>query len=659
MPWFRQPRKSAAPVRLDAQTVRAVIGDLLGRRHFFVGQGIALEWQGPVGEEVPWEIFRGRLLDPAHTRLRQAFEAWHIFRIEDGQRSAEPLLSLKLDLPGRQVHVVRALLCHAWEGYDAGGNVYLSRETRRWVRELVGTVYLDQLPGMEELRDELNCRLFQAVVGTSRLPLTSVEAPLPDFSLGRLGYSYQPAPTDAGPLRSWDGLIGRSLHAGLAWTEKAKLLETVLRSVDRSAVGEAADAFAWRWSELGHAPPELLALLRTLFNDVALSPYTGFVVTTLAFVEAVVRGGHLMCDDQVDFIGSLMRQLARHLTAYDLHTFHHRGANYPDALLLDAALKEYLRLAEGEPALFLAPAGNGGRERLRRRALRQGWLLRRFYEGLPVPAVPVSPGENARILPAPHVRVPEEEIAVPAKRSKRLFDGDPLEPYFGTHGHDILTEALRDLEHPTEIRELGTALFIDRPLGVFKARGEPDQTLLLSYVAFSRSLARARLEYLAHDLGLVPRPELDKYRQALDALEVSGVALEAIGGNSRPDGVSLADARTAAADFVMERTTNRSVAEFLDQFDFGPVAAELGVEDLLAGGLRLIVRGTGHVPERGTLVLYDQRLEPCLELEVDGTAGYESRAGQEFPAAGLRIVRRWPQSRADATPRGQVVRPRR
>jgi hypothetical protein len=658
MPWVRQPPATAgiALVPPDADTVRAVIGDLVARPHFYVGPNVALEWEGPVREEVPWEIFRGRLLDSAYTRLRHAFEAWHVFRVEDGRRSDEPLLSVKLDLPARRIHVVRAVCCHAWEGYDAGGDVYLSRETRRWVRELVGTLYLDQLAGADELRDELNCRLFQAVVGTSRLPLTSVEAPLPDFSLGRLGYAYQPATTSGAPMRSWEELIGRGLQAGLAWTEKAKLLETLLRSVDPWEVPGPTAAFACRWAELGHTREELAALLRTVFNDVALSPYTAFVDTALAFAEEAVGGGHLRRDDQVDFLGGLMRQVVRHLTAYDLHTFHHGGANYPDALLLDAALKEYLRLAERAPALFRADGE--GRERLRRRALRQGWLLRRVYEGLPVPAAPVSPGENARVLPPPHVRVPEEEITEPARRRKRLFDGDSLEPHLGPQGGRILREALRDLLHPAEVQDLGTALFIDRPLGALKAPGEPDQTLLFSYVAFSRSVARTRLEYLARDLGLIPDGELATCRGGLDGLAVSGLALDAVGTGSRPDVVSLADARKASPDFLIERTTVGSVAEFLGQFDFEAVARHFGSEDLLNGGLRLAVRGPGGTRQRGTLMVYDQQLRPRLELEIDGTGGYESRAGVEFPAAGLRLVRQWLREAATVTP-AVVIRPRR
>src|SRR5207249_2747834 len=118
------------------------------------------------------------------------------------------------------------------------------------------------------------------------------------------------------------------------------------------------------------------------------------------------------------------------LTAYDLINFHHRGANYPDALLLDTVLRAYLAQIEERPELFLPCKEDDSqrqkRKRIRRRALRQAWLLRRTIQGLPVPDAPTSPGENSRILPPPYERVPEEQILDPAKRTKRLFEGQPL-----------------------------------------------------------------------------------------------------------------------------------------------------------------------------------------------------------------------------------------
>ena len=47
-----------------------------------------------------------------------------------------------------------------------------------------------------------------------------------------------------------------------------------------------------------------------------------------------------------------------------------------------------------------------------------------------------------------------------------------------------------------ELRELGTALYLDRPLGVYKEPAEVDRTPLLSYEAFSLTIAEARLRNL-------------------------------------------------------------------------------------------------------------------------------------------------------------------
>src|SRR5262249_18089237 len=171
------------------------------------------------------------------------------------------------------------------------------------------------------------------------------------------------------------------------------------------------------------------------------------------------------------------RQTGRHLTAYALVTFHHRGANYPDALLLDAVLKAYLaRVNRRPPAFATDPSDNAvtaAGKRLRRRALRQGRLLRRRYEGHAVPDAPTSPGEHARVLPPEYPRVPEEQLLQPAKRKNLLFAGDPLPRHLGPHGESVLRESVADLRHADELRELGLALYLDRPLGDAKAPAEP------------------------------------------------------------------------------------------------------------------------------------------------------------------------------------------
>src|SRR3989440_8473677 len=146
-----------------------------------------------------------------------------------------------------------------------------------------------------------------------------------------------------------------------------KLVEFALRHVARPDLSMLFQLISW-----DVASPQLF---RSLFNAVSLSPYTSLVDNAIALIELTGR------QDVFDVLGDLLIKLGRHLTAYDLVTFHHRGANYPDALLLDAVLKEYLAWAERRPELFADSAGERWRKRLRRRALRQGWLLRRRYQG--------------------------------------------------------------------------------------------------------------------------------------------------------------------------------------------------------------------------------------------------------------------------------------
>jgi hypothetical protein len=627
MPSFRTVRSSANSA-LERDRVRALLEDAIAPAHFCSANGAELDCEHVAAQDVPWEILHGQLLDRAFTQQKQTFEAWNIYRIDGGQRSGEPLLSLKLDVEGR-IHVTRAILCHAWEGYDAGNNVFLSRETTKWVRELVGTIDPREFKSEDELRDEVICRLFLAVVGVSRLPLTSVEAPLPDFTLGQLAYCYRPDAGAGDPcLRTPQELIDRSLTRELSTAEQSRLVEAVLRSTRPADVPTVAGLLAARWQQLGDGAEDFLALCRRMFDEVALSPYTGFVDRTLNLLQCLTELRFLRPDQEIDFLGYLLRHLARHLTAYDLITFHHQGANYPDALLLDAVLKKLLERIEQSPALFLDEAtgpADLARKRLRRRALRQAWLLRRFYEGLAVPDAPTSTGENQRILPPPHLRVPEEQILHPDKRTRRLFIDDPLQ--LGPHASAVLEASLRELGQPSELRELGLATFLDRPLGVLKAPTEPDQTLLFSSVAFSRRVAGKRLELLAK-LGV----EVEAAKAALARLQVPGVELPLLRGRQRPGKVSLDDARKAAPDFVFLHTSRKSVAELRAQFD-------LGSFDFLDRRV-LIMRGD----EETTIAIHDAALRKRLEVRVNATAGYGSRAGVEFPRAGLTVMRAWDET---------------
>ncbi len=582
---------------ISPDDIRRAITAALRPERFFLAN-LDLEWRPSTIEDIAWELFRGQLLDTAQSRERRRFEAWSLF-LPDAD---EPLLSVKLDDVRQEIHVVRAIYSYAWEGYHAGDNVYLSREVRKWLREIVATLPLELFSDDRTLEEALGQAIAHAVYGLSRLPLTSVEAPLPAFSLGQLGYFPHVAEDRAAPMRSPAAVVDGALIAGHPWPSRARLLETILRAALPCDIGDLADRFAARWQALGETGARLAALVRTLFDDVALSPYTDFVAKTLAFLRAWEERGCWTTDTHADVLAGLLRQIARHLTAYDLVTFHHRGANYPDALLLDEVLRAYLEIAERRPDLFRDSTDS----RLRRRALRQSVLMRCLIEGLPVPDLPTSTGENRRVLPPEFPRVPEEQITDPSKRRRKLFDGDPLLPRLSAIARELLNESLHDLARPTEARELGMALFLDRPLA-------DDPTLLLTYEAFSRSVAEQRLRYLCHDLKLL---DAETMAAACLALESPGVPLVA-SHPRRPGAVSLADAFRVADDFLMLRTTRRSLAEFLARPETAVLLARPEFAFLKEGRPALIVGGM----DAKTLRFHDEDYRLRGEWKGDGDHG--------------------------------------
>lgn len=589
---------------LHPASVRELAARILSPKHFWTALGLELHLEHDPEHCQRWEILHGRLLDAAHTRNEATFEEWNLWLAEDTIRGDEPVLSLKFDAAAGQLHIVRSMPCYLWEGYDAGGGVIESRETISWVRELTGTIELGELRDAAELLDELACQVFHAVIGASRLPLSSVEAPLPIFTLGKLA-----------PL--FPSTTAMSLVETLSETdnslERVKRLETLLHATphaDLNALAQSLSSF------------DVLALLRQLFNEVSLSPWTKLTDKVLELVRALLRQGLTTSNSLADFLAGQILQTTRHLTAYDLITFHHRGANYPDALLLDAFLKELLALLESTPALGRGPEG-----KLRRRALRQGWLLRRIYENLPVPDAPTSPGENQRVYPPSHIRVPEEQIQNTLKRRRQLYANDPLTLHLGTTAKDILQQSLKELSEERELLELGLALFVDRPLGLDKHPGEPDQTLLLSHRAYSHSLAQRRLQSMKN---LFP-VSFDEGGcvEALQSLSVAGVPVSAVGGTPRPGSVSVQDARRVAEDFVFLKTSPAIFAELFSCYDFSSVQKDS--QWPCAPQLLL-----PHPERKGVLILYGIDLVPLLELTADASQGTIRRAGRELLRGGLK-----------------------
>src|SRR5262249_38321273 len=119
-------------------------------------------------------------------------------------------------------------------------NVIESRETTKWVRELVGTT-----TGAAASSDAVTGAIFQAVIGTSRLPLTSLESPLPAFSLGRLAYIVQPresVPKNE-PLRTWRQFVDVLPSEWRLLTSTPKHLEALIRMVPATDLPRAADCW--------------------------------------------------------------------------------------------------------------------------------------------------------------------------------------------------------------------------------------------------------------------------------------------------------------------------------------------------------------------------------------------------------------------------------
>jgi hypothetical protein len=360
-----------------------------------------------------------------------------------------------------------------------------------WLEEFIGSAASDQT-------DALRRAIGFALTGTSRLAIASHETPHPAFALGMIAY----------------------LPPGC---DEVVELEARLRSGSPVTI------------DAGRLP----TLIRELFNRLALSPWTPLLDRLIALVLTLDRRTAL------NSLGYMLRHLSRHLNAFDLVRFHNLGANYPDALMLDALLRAFVPLLEDDAT------------RMDRRALRQGWLARRRCEGLAVPDHPTSPGDNARELPA-YAFLPSTQITDPATRTKRLFVDAPADAILTPVARRLLARSANDLNDPEELRELGTATFLDRPLGIAKREGEPDRTPLLSYEAVSVRMIKSRLDEL-RDAGMIDA--------TFDPKPARGFAVARLPGHARQGVVSLEDAKKVALDFVFTRTTRSSLDALLRQYD--------------------------------------------------------------------------------------------
>jgi hypothetical protein len=552
---------------MSVREVDVIAGELIHRNRFIVKPPLNLHWLGPVDESVFWEMYQGRALDYTMTRQRKSFRVWNVFV----DWADEPLISIKFDTDSQFIHVTRAVLCHAHAISSGAGKVIEVAKSTRWIRELVGTM----LPS-PQLREELSDLLFRAVVGTGRLPLTSLEAPLPAFSFGQLGYF----PVGDDPEVA------------------AKRLEFSLRS----GLPEAGD-------------DATINRLKQVFLGVSLSPYTGFVSNVITYLRCLESDAVISPAQRIDFLCYLLRLQWRHLNAYDLITFHHRGTNYPDALLVDEVLREVLAIAGDKPQLFNAP--------LNQRGLRLGWILRLMYRDHMVPEQPTSPGENLRVLPDPFVHMPDEQIVNPLRRPRRLFDQPIL---MSPMAEQVLNECLKGLSRPDELRELGTALILDRPLGMGKSPYESDRTPLFSHLALSRMLAEKTIARLSN---VVPKQFEMLSKADLSAIDFGGVPIPQLARPARPGVVAITDILRTASDFHVVSTTRSSLTQFRRCFDWSGLPAEWND---LAKWHVLLPAGD---PQRHLLRIFNRQGVTWLELQIQTGKGFVMTDGFEAPSSGL------------------------
>ncbi len=636
MPFFRTALAYGLPAGpINHDSIYALVSAAIHQQHFLVGDGLTLEWTFDPNEQAYWELFRGRVLDQSQTRLQRTFQTWAVRTVSDQGGVVEPLIAVRMDAQTGELFVTRAVQCHAWETFDEQGAI-LSRETTKWQRELVGVIRPAEFASMAALFDELVANLHFAVVGVSRLPLTSVELPLPSFTFGQLHYCYTSCRKAQDSLTS---AMERFAEDGMGIVEQARLIESAIRATPSDGMAELAQGIERLRRSYPQQDVSWTRLFAIMFNNVALSPYNDFVSRVLKLVHECRVRGVFSLGDQVDFLAGVLRLICRHLTAFDLFRFHHRGANYPDALLIEEFLGALLDCIESAPELMHDSPNDASEERrkkrLRRRAFRQAWIVRMQYHDLPVPFAPTSPGENLRVLPAPHHRVPEEQLLQPLTRPRLLFHDylslSDLMPLAKT----ALESSLNDLKQASERVELGMAYFLDRPLGMPKAIGEPDRTPLLSYETFNCRVAIERCSRLGDWFGnLIDPATRDAAIEGLaDHGLLTGVPATPYGLPRRVGVVSLEDANIATPDSVFLRCSRSSIRDFAANYDLESLAAATGFGLGILDRCLLIRNAT----DPGTLTVFDNRMNRRLNLRVDASRGFATRGGVELPIEPLRV----------------------
>src|ERR1051326_276551 len=86
----------------DLLAVGQLIDDAMQSGYFFAASELRLSWIAGKSENIPWEIFRGRLLARSQTREQRSFLSWHVLEINDAHPAPEPTVSVTLDVNNRR-----------------------------------------------------------------------------------------------------------------------------------------------------------------------------------------------------------------------------------------------------------------------------------------------------------------------------------------------------------------------------------------------------------------------------------------------------------------------------------------------------------------------------------------------------------------------------
>ena len=117
---------------MNDDSVRATIDQMLRPGRFYLAAQGRLQIDHRRDVLLPWEVFRGHLLDESKTRVQKTFESWNVFVQPAEGGPTEPLLAVLFAPSERVIYVTRSIYSYVQEPYVTQANVVLTREVRKW-----------------------------------------------------------------------------------------------------------------------------------------------------------------------------------------------------------------------------------------------------------------------------------------------------------------------------------------------------------------------------------------------------------------------------------------------------------------------------------------------------------------------------------------------